>query len=174
MRKLISILILASLLVYTGGNFVVFKCKQAALKQEMKAYLKANPNSSLATKFIFALQDLTSNHIDFQWEKYGDEFMYNGEMYDAVSTAQSNGTISIVAIRDNDENALMKNYETLLKHQTNKSAQANLLKFFSAFFLFDQSIATQFSSAAFIVHSSSYTLSFCNGVQFIDTPPPQV
>lgn len=175
MKKLISILLLTALLVYTGGSFIVFKYKEAIQKQEMMGYIQLNPQSALATQLHFSKQAIQNHSIQFEWEEEGQEFSYNGEMYDVVNSTVDNDSIRITAIKDKIENQLIEQYTSLVKHQSNsQSTTASLLKLFTSVFIATTNESTTQISNTNIVHVGYYSFKCSSAEHTIITPPPQV
>jgi hypothetical protein len=175
LKNKISILLLFVLLVYTSGVFIAFKFMEYQKKLEMKAFLKANPNSYLTSNFTFCTQDIKQNNTNFEWEEVGKEFKFNGEMYDVLNTITSKDSVQYLVIKDAGENKLLLHYASLLKHQTNKkSNSASILKLLSSVFICINNEEIIISYQLNLVHCSYYIASSASIILAVVAPPPQV
>lgn len=174
LKKAVSILLLIGLLVYTGGSFVAFKFMQFQKKQEVKAFIKENPKSSLAEKLSFCVKDL-NNNSNFEWEEEGKEFKLYDEMYDVINSVTIKDTVHFLAIKDKGESLLIEHFQTLMKHQTNKSSNStSLLKLLTSVFVITNNELVFFSHQSFLVHFSSYFFVPASITKGVTIPPPQV
>lgn len=175
MKKITAILLFTALLVYASGTLVVYKYMVYQQKQSMKAFIKANPNNSLAVHIKFSKTDLSNGQVNFEWVEDNKEFRFNGEMYDVVSNSTFNDSIQILAIKDKGENDLLQQYCSVMHHQSNKKASVSFLfKLLSSVFVFsnnDVSVVSFLNTEKPFINletklSKVYTS--------IVTPPPQV
>jgi hypothetical protein len=174
LKNKISILLLLTFLVYTGGNFIVFKYFQFKQKQEVKLFINNNPQSSLAIQFKFSLQDLKENEFGFEWEEEWKEFNYKGVMYDIIHSTINKDSIYILALNDNTETHLIDCYSKMEKQQNNKKNNATSeLKFFESIFENASDDITKFTSDIRINHNSMYNIFFSMIVIGIVELPPQ-
>lgn len=174
MKNKISILLLLTFLVYTGGNFIVFKYFQFKQKQEVKLFINNNPQSSLAIQFKFSLHDLKENEFGFEWEEEWKEFNYKGVMYDIIHSTINKDSIYILALNDNAETHLIECYSKMEKQQNNKKNNATSeLKFFESIFENASDDITKFTSDIRINHNSMYNIFFSMIVIGIVELPPQ-
>ncbi len=168
-------MLLIIMLVYTGGSFIVYKYKEALLKQEMKVFIQQNPNHQFASHLSFNLNELENGIKDFSWEDGGKEFKYNGLMYDVISTTTSNDTIHILALEDHNENFLNHIYTSFLKKQTkNNTSKRPLLKFFASLYIQPTNNKLFLVKREQLVHTDFYKNQYSVGVYSIDVPPPKV
>ena len=143
-------------------------------KNEMKAFLKANPQTALVKQLSFYKEDIQHNNIDFQWEKKGKEFKFNGEMYDVINSTISNDSVHFFAIKDNVENKLIEHYASLLKSQTNKkSNSSSILKLLTSVYIYTTDELMFFSEKPILVHTSLYLTMSSSIVLGVVAPPPQ-
>ncbi len=144
-------------------------------KQEMKAFLKVNPQTSLVTQLSFHKEDIQHNNIDFQWEKKGKEFKFNGEMYDVISYATSKDSVHFFTIKDKVENKLIEHYASLLKHQTNKKSNStSILKLLGSVYIQTNDELIIISEKLDLVHASLYLNMSSSIFLGVTAPPPQV
>ena len=163
------------MLVYTGGSFIVYKYKEAVLKQEMKVFIQQNPNHQFASHLSFNLNELENGIRDFSWEDGGKEFKYNGLMYDVISATTSNDTIHILALKDHNENFLNHIYTTFLKKQTNNdTSKRAILKFVASLYIEPSNNKLRLVNKEDIVHTTYCINQYSIGFYSIDVPPPKV
>jgi hypothetical protein len=144
-------------------------------KLEMKAFLKANPNSYLTSNLTFCIQDIQQNNNNFEWEEVGKEFKFNNEMYDVLNAITTKDSVRYLVIKDVGENKLLMHYASLLKHQTNKKSNSDsILKLLSSFFIKINDEETIISDQQNLVHSSLYIACSSSIVLAVVAPPPQV
>jgi len=143
-------------------------------QQAMKAFIAANPETEIASKFCFSLRAINSHEISFEWKENGEEFTYKNNLYDVIKSTTKNDSIYIVAINDNEENKLIDSYIKIVNKQNNsKSNTQTLLKFFTTIFILED-VPFNIFTATKVKHSYCYQSSFSNWVNTINTPPPQV
>ena len=176
MRKLLTILLLVSMLFYISSLFVAYKVKRVELKNEMKAFIKANPSLDCTTKFVFTTTNNNITDKGFTWKEKNKEFIFNNEMYDVVDIKMNGNTILIQCIKDNKEDELIKQYCALLNQQHNsKSTNKNssLLKLFSQIFTKEEAYNFTFSIAQMQNTFSLITIDIKKNTKDILTPPPR-
>src|SRR6185369_6504817 len=89
--------------------------KQMALKREMKARLRANPDQPGQAFLEFELNKGEPIAASFEWEEDGDEFRYNGSIYDVIEKKIVGNRMYLRCIDDKDEATAMKIVEELHK-----------------------------------------------------------
>jgi hypothetical protein len=174
MRKTLSILLLFSILLYTGGYHFACVLYQSYLKQDMKYYLQHSDNTAYGTHLCLSLTDGRIMDPAFAWEEENTEFRYRNEWYDVISVKKTAGKILICCLKDGNENEIEKQWNEL--HHKNKDAssslQLSLLKFCSslqAFYEMQPRICDPFLAAYCI----TCTTFFLNNIKEIHTPPPR-
>ena len=101
----------------------------------MRAYLQTHNDTRYGTYLVFPLVKNEVNDSAFEWEEINEEFSYHGEMYDVVSINNTQDSIRICALKDDRENKLDEQMETI-RHSpkgTHANPVLSLIKFFSAF-----------------------------------------
>jgi len=174
MRKTISLLLLFSILLYTGGYHFACMVYQTYLKQEMKTYLQHTDNSAYGTHLCFSL---TNGHVmdpAFVWEEENAEFRYRNEWYDVISVKIADGKVLICCLKDGNENEIEKQWNEL--HHKNKDSSSSvplsLLKFNSSLLAF-----YEMQHRTYYLQTCTYCLQhtsiFLNNIPEIQTPPPR-
>ncbi|MEI6265563.1 MAG: hypothetical protein WCP74_10675 [Sphingobacteriia bacterium] len=110
--------------IYIGGYHLVFVLHQASIKNEMKAYLKANKNTQIGSWFTFDLVNDDIQDPNFNWEDNKAEFIYNNEWYDVINVSYKGKQIEIYALKDGQENELEKSLEKI--RPSSKSATKSI------------------------------------------------
>ena len=89
---------------------------------------------------------LTDNKEIF-WEEKGEEFLYNGEMYDVVKTKTVNGKVMLYCINDKKEKALIDKYNLVTKNNssTDKKGKNTLDNSFNLFVYQDENNGEQYT-----------------------------
>jgi len=147
-----------------------------SLKREMKERLKANPEQPGQTVLEFDLRNGEPIAASFEWEEDGDEFRYNGSIYDVIEKKMIGNKLHIRCIDDKDEAAAMKIIEELHKKDQRRDQpySAPLFQLLSLQ-LFDQHNCNQpFSQPTVIQHIDHYQAFFTPIVIDILSPPPRI
>lgn len=175
MKKITAILLFTALLVYASGTYVVYKYMVYQQKQAMKAFIKANPNDSLAVHINFSKADLSNGLVNFEWVEDSKEFRFNGEMYDVVINNISNDTVHLMAIKDKGENDLLQQYCSAIRHQSNKKNAVNFLfKLLSSVFVFSDNYVNVVTYLNIEKSFASVQTALFKVYPSVVTPPPQV
>ena len=175
MRKTLSLLLLFSILLYTGGYHFACMVYQSYLKQEMKIYLQHTDNSAYGNHLCFSLTNGQITDPAFAWEEENTEFRYRNEWYDVISIKKTGGKILICCLKDGNENEIEKQWNEL--HHKNKDASStvpvSLLKFCSSLQAF-YDMQPRICYLLTCKHGLSYTSFFLNNIPEIQTPPPRL
>jgi hypothetical protein len=115
-RKFAPILLLTCLFIYESGYLFLYCIQQYQIKTEIKAYIRSHP-AEQGTQFSFKMVNGKIQEHNFNWLNENDEFSFSGELYDVISIKETNGSITIHAINDEDESQLIAAYN---KHQQQK------------------------------------------------------
>jgi hypothetical protein len=121
-RKLISILLLTCLSLTFAGYHLVFYIQRAALKSEMKAFLKNEKNPAGLAELRFTSDQL----IKLEWED-DEEFLFDGKMYDVVSKKKEGNEIIILCFPDEKETNLLNEYQKTHDRNTSHTAIVQLI-----------------------------------------------
>jgi hypothetical protein len=89
--------------------------RQMALKREMRSRLRSDPGQFELTVFEFELQNGKPVASSFEWEEEGDEFRYNGSIYDVVEKKVTGNKLWLRCIDDKNEAGIIKKIEELQK-----------------------------------------------------------
>ena len=175
LRKPLIILILFCFLLQTGGLLLLMYSKQMALKREMKARLKADSNQPGQTFLELELKNGEPIAASFEWEEEGDEFRYNGSIYDVIEKKIIGNKLYVRCVDDKHEAAVMKVAEELHKreHRGDQPYSAPLYQLLSLL-LFDQHNCSQPVAITYLIqHIDQYHASFSPIVIDILSPPPR-
>ena len=149
--------------------------KQMALKREMKARLRANPDQPGQAFLEFELNNGEPIAASFEWEEDGDEFRYNGSIYDVIEKKIVGNRMYLRCIDDKDEATAMKIVEELHKkdHRRDQPYSSPVYQLLSLL-LFDQHNCNQpFAMTYPIQHIDNYHAFFTPIVIDILSPPPR-
>lgn len=108
MKKAASVILLFCLLVFTGGYHLIVAGYRVGLKKEIRTGLLQNPKSNITQTFHFTTIGNDIQNISFSWVDEGEEFTYDGTLYDVVSILYQNNQVSIECYRDKEETKLVK------------------------------------------------------------------
>jgi hypothetical protein len=106
MGKLTSIFLLTCLCCALLGYHLVFHFQLAAVKSEMKAFLRDQKDHKELTQIILSKPE--SNLLDWEDE---NEFRYRGEMYDVIQMKSTGDTVTFYCIADEKETVLFNQYQ---------------------------------------------------------------
>jgi len=145
------------------------------LKREMKSRLRANPGQFEETVFEFELANGEPVARSFEWEEEGDEFRYNGSIYDVIDKEITGKILRIRCIDDKREAAIIKKMEDLGKNERGRNKAASIpMQQLPSLLLFNQHNYFEpviiFSP---LHHTDNYLDSFKTVVADITAPPPR-
>lgn len=174
MKKLISILVMVSLLINIGGYHLVYHVYRAGIKQDIMTYLASHVDSSIGSHLSFKLSGSEVSDPNFQWEDDQKEFRYKGELYDVVSKTEDNGFLRINALKDSRENSLEKELFQLGGQTNHKSASgyATMFKLFSFYCIPEKGI-NEITSLVPITYGILANPSYPSINSQVIYPPPQ-
>ena len=158
--------------IYIGGYHLVFVLHQSAIKNEMKAYLKANKNNQIGTSFTFNLANDEIQDPHFNWEDNKAEFIYNNEWYDVIDISYKGQQIAIYALKDGQENELEKSLEKIRPSSKSASKSIQSAIKFSCFVKKDIVIEVK----PFTNHydyNNYIGKKLLNGLSQVNIPPPK-
>ncbi|MBR9919988.1 MAG: hypothetical protein GYB31_04055 [Bacteroidetes bacterium] len=155
MRKILGILLLASLLLPLGGTWIWLKHHRSQIRQEVKTMLKGGADKKELVELAFSLEDADAK---LHWEHSG-EFEFDDQMYDVVESEVKGDSIFYLCWWDHAETRVKKNLERLLAGQwqqdpLKKNGQKRLLDFYKSLYLLET------VSADFILPLSGNTPAF--------------
>jgi hypothetical protein len=107
-----------------GGYQLIMFGYQLGSKADMKAWLRQNRESEYNTVFRFTAANGAIADPSVIWEEKGEEFLYQGSMYDVVSIEYANGKATVYCINDKEENKLSKLAEELRQKHSKESTGA--------------------------------------------------
>lgn len=113
MRKTVAILLLLIILFQATGVFVLFKLKQAAIRQEVKARIKSGLADSETVELRFSVDSKKSNETHIKWVK-SYEFIFEGQLYDVVKQKVEGSEIIYYCLQDFKESKLLKNLDKIV------------------------------------------------------------
>lgn len=123
-KRTATILVLCCLLIYMGGYQLIMFGYQLGIKADMKVWLRQNRASGYNTVFSFAATNKAITDPSLRWEEEGEEFYYNGNMYDVVSIGYANGKATVYCINDKEENKLSRLADELRQKHSKESTDA--------------------------------------------------
>ena len=140
------------------------------IKEEVKAQLTLGlPESSL---------DKIENNSNISWVEKGKEFLFNGTLYDIVTTKQVNGKMVFYCLNDQKEKQLLKNAVKAVEASNDNTTGSNggkqVIKFQLSDFTAPVSAALQ---PVHILTTNKYLVfgdALVSVNREIHTPPPRV
>jgi len=175
MRKPVVILLLLCFLLQAGGLWLLLHSRQMALKREMKAKLKADPTQFEQTVFEFDLKDGEPIAQSFEWEEEGEEFRYQGSMYDVIEREVTGNILRLRCIDDKKEADLIRKMEELQRNEPgrHKTALVPLQQLLSILLFSQHNYTDAINISSPLHHIDRYTRS-CNTIILdILAPPPR-
>jgi len=104
-KKIFAIILLICLSLTIMGYHFVFRYQIALAKTQMKHELLSGIHDSEMIHFEFSCQQARQ----LEWEN-GNEFRYQGTMFDVIQKTFVNGKVSLRCVSDEKETALIKYY----------------------------------------------------------------
>jgi len=149
-----------------AGYYLVFYLQRAALKSEMKAFLKDQKTHKDVVQISFTDEELEQ----LEWEG-DDEFCFGGEMYDVVQKIKNGNKTVVLCIPDKKETVLLNEYQKTHKRNTSNSATSQL---FSMQSVLPADCSLQQPQKIIEKYFRHYFVSWQNLVLNIISPPPEV
>ena len=118
-KKIFTILFISLIAFSQIGYYLIIH--QA--RQEHKAHIKKLLHQNISENLLTAI-DYTANKQAIYWEEEGEEFFFNGEIYDLVKTKNVAGKVYLYCINDEKENELINQYNSSVKN--NSSTEKNI------------------------------------------------
>jgi hypothetical protein len=105
MKKLLSILFLLVFLFNLAGYYIVFTVLQQSARNEMKAFIKKNPQLDELEKIVISDKEMNSaSAIKFQDDN--NEIVFNDKLYDIVCETRDGENTIFYCINDKNEEQL--------------------------------------------------------------------
>lgn len=162
------------MLLYAGGYHLAYYIYQFGLKSEMKSYILDHKDAGLGEKIFIATVNGKILDSQFQWEEEGEEFTYNGALYDVVSISSNTQGLNIICLKDRAENKLEAQMIYIKSKEQSSRKNASLSQF--KFQPFCQSDYKKFVSKFKIkdaINAPFIALKLPNRVTDILLPPPR-
>ena len=138
MKKLVYILLLAVLLLQSGGLVVLYRIRQMSIKYTMMQELKQEEKN--LEKLVLTLSDFEKCRIN------GHEIRYHGNMYDIKSSHITGENITLTVINDKKEAKILKKLKHLAEndHESSNRLPDKLIKFMSLTYVFPENNSETF------------------------------
>lgn len=148
------------------GSFIVYKIKQAEIKEEIKTKMIAQLSDE-----AFKVFENPRENKEIDWEEADKEFTYHGEMYDVVRIEKGN---TYYCLKDSKEKKLLDEYGKQQSQTLPRKAQNSNLGFLIGFILPNE--IAPFENSAFIIEKRFFlkNASALEALKQITTPPPKV
>jgi hypothetical protein len=175
-KKLLSIFLLICLFLQVAGFYFVFLVRRQSIKQEVKAFLRSHRQREEQHVFRISITGNEPGDPVIQWEE-ADEFSFNDTMFDVIDMKQVAGFWEILAISDEKETDLIKDFEKNLSANTthkNPGKTGGLIKLITAPFITNSIIAVPLTDVQLSVYDDSFSLYLPTVIFEIPTPPPQI
>ena len=118
-KKIFTILSISLIAFSQIGYYLII----LQARQEHKAYIKKLLHQNISENLLTAI-DYTANKQVIYWEEEGEEFFFNGEIYDLVKIKNVAGKLYLYCINDEKENELIDQYNGSVKN--NSSTEKNI------------------------------------------------
>ncbi len=171
MKKAISIFLLSLFLFNILGYYIVFKAAQYQIQTEVYKNVRLKELTTL----IISKKDISA----VEWLKQGKEFRYKGDMYDIVSSEETNEKITFRCIKDDKEKHLAEVLEGHIdshvasdqpgQNKSSKNLTNHLIKFY-----FSPTIPVMHSVNCSSIIYTYKELSYSDTFLKITSPPPEI
>ncbi len=174
MKKAASVILLFCLLVFTGGYHLIVTGYRMGLKNEIRTKLLQNPQSNITQIFHFISTGNDIQDKSFSWEDEGEEFTYEGTLYDVVSITYQNNQVHIDCYQDKAETNLVKLIAEIQQEQNRQpSGSKNVIHKMMQVVMEVQPTPEQFIYPVIRNTFSSFSLLPLKGHTAIVSPPPE-
>lgn len=169
MLKKLSLIVIIAILAYSQvGYYFILRQSQLSHKKEIKKKLR----SQLSNHQLDVIS-LTDNLKKIHWVKPGKEFWFHGEMYDVVRRQVIDGNEIMYCINDKEEKALVDNYNSMTKNNSNsdKQGKSSAQNIITLFVYEDETVSSFFRLVAnrFFSYNSSLPRNLVDKI----SPPPK-
>lgn len=172
MKKLTVVAVLLAFLLNIMGFFIIFKCQQYLLQQEMASDIARGPVKDRIV--VFALKDLRN---DGSYRQINEkEFTFKGKLYDIVVKKTIDRGTFVFCLHDKKEDRLVSIFNIILRSRDRNSRRDNSLP---ALFhnLVKQALVRQVnydhSEPAILIHYPVLTFRFTPVYLPLIFPPPE-
>lgn len=118
LKKLIAIAVLFAFLVNSMGYFVIFRCRQFLIREEMMAEIRRG--GFHPGMVLLRVENPENNN---QFSRLGRrEFIYCGRLYDVVVERKSGDTSVFWCMRDKKEESLLADFSLYLKSTSHRTS----------------------------------------------------
>lgn len=166
MKKIITILIVAILVLQTGGIIFVLQIQQV---------LNGINISKLLEEDNTHFSEIQISKSDFEKSKIDDhEFYFRNELYDIKSIIKKGSAYKIIAIRDSEETNILERFKKIFdgnKNQKNKTPD-DVVKLLSLVFVLPKSEIAIFCKKTIKNIYISTTENLIDKTLSVPTPPP--
>jgi hypothetical protein len=161
-------LLLAILLLQTGGMLMVYKIRQFYIQYEMRLLVK-NSDTSFE-RLVLPLADYQKSRINSR------EISFGGNMYDVKSVKISGNTAELLVINDKKEKILLKDIKDFLNKssQQKKELPDQLQKFLSLNYLSGEKEHVIFIPSFYTCIFYHQNRNIYSDHQDIPSPPPKL
>ncbi|MEI6123867.1 MAG: hypothetical protein WCQ95_09565 [Bacteroidota bacterium] len=115
MRKLLSILLVSSILFNTCGYYFTFVIIKQGFRHDFRHHLNFAATKNDRVQLAITDAEIKAVHSQFRWMEQ-DEFRYKGKMYDVINSQKHGDTNLFVCLNDKKEEAMLAKYEGFVKH----------------------------------------------------------
>ncbi len=168
---------LCILVLNTTCPLYLYFNKRAEQKKSMFAWLKKTDAAAFCVSLGFNTNASgVVNDNDFAWETPQKEFIYQGCLYDVISTCVQNQKLYIQCIPDRQEDKLVAQMQNIMhKDKTDKSSPyQHLLKSFLALYVMKLSKPEPLQQSRHTIDHTIYTCYYPSGFSQLNTPPPKL
>ena len=174
--KKIIVLLLASLLIYHSGGFIlIYTPASFLIKKITKELIRSEVIDFSVVKFSFTREEINSGIEGLHWV-YDKEFRYDGNMYDIVKKDTTGDTITFYCFADTKEDLLETSFEIHFqngKETKSLDSNSNRINLLTLSDVITQ--PSDIKSIPFVVESSIPATNETGLTSFLNvlTPPPK-
>jgi hypothetical protein len=175
MKKLLTILIIASCLYQSIGFYVIAKIQELRIKREIQSFVSMDSGKNLRLIPVNAPNDLKHAHsIKFVNHK---EFLYQGHLYDLVAKINLNGLMYLWAYKDVRETKLVRLVKNLTEEDSpsnsGSASKKDLIKLLITNWFAEKSENINFCPVKAIALIRSVAFGLIDGFYVVSIPPPK-
>jgi hypothetical protein len=169
MKKLFSILLVFVFFYSIVGFYLNFAVEQCRIKEEVKENIIHN----LPDKYLTIIKVSSKDQEKIAWTEEGNEFRFEGNLYDVVKIRHENGTTYYSCFCDLKENQLLVNLDKLVKDQTDHSQSRTIQKKIQINMFFHDGMLAKTSNETpfdYFNYTTGYKLIYSD----VLSPPPRL
>jgi hypothetical protein len=152
------------------GGLMTNYVQIASIRSEVKQRLKAGVPAAELTQIYVS----TKRSFEITWVKEGKEFIYNGKMYDVVSSTKDPNGYTYQCVTDEQEDVLFAQLDELVSKATHSKKRSDLVQKIVEYLATEENRIGISNPIHLQLKYSSVTAKLSTVAIDVSTPPPDL